>query len=77
MTISTSGIFCVVKITNALPKDNGDWKLTIGTGEQLSDFKKNTFLYHISVKGNIETIYIKTFKLKPNAKFNTNLLHFM
>ena len=56
--ITTSGVFCAVSITNALPKDDGDWKLTIGAGEQLMDFEKNTFVYSVSVKGKIKTIYI-------------------
>ena len=54
--LTTSGVFCAVNITNALPKDNGNWKLTIGTGEHLMAFEKHAFLYPVSVKGNIRII---------------------
>ena len=56
MKITTSGLFCAVNITKALPKDDGNWKLTIGTGEHISVFEKNSFLYPVSVKGNIRSI---------------------
>ena len=45
-----------MNITNTLPKDNGNWKLTIGTGEHLTMFEKKSFLYPVSVKGNIKSI---------------------
>ena len=56
MKITTSGVFCAVNITEALPKDDGNWKLTIGTGEHISVFEKTSFLYPVSVKGNIKSI---------------------
>lgn len=52
MKITTSGVFCAVTITNVLPKDEGDWHFTVGTGENLQDFKKDQFVHQVSVIGN-------------------------
>ena len=45
-------MFCAVTITNVLPKDNGEWHFTVGTGENLQDFEKDQFVHQVSVTGN-------------------------
>ena len=76
--ITTSGVFCAVTITKVLPKDSGDWHLTIGEGEHLKDFEKNTFAYPVSVKGIIQhLLHLNThFDFLTQCKILENLIFY-
>ena len=49
LRITISGTFCAVTIEKAMLKDSGDWRILVGTGKSLAEFKKKEYSYPVFV----------------------------